>query len=468
MGENNNDQVWLDEEVTDKKKKKYIIIVAIIILLLITGSLFFYNANKKINSYVNKIYPGVTINGVDVGGKTKEDAKNLIEVNLLEQVKDKTITLLAGEKSIVVEYSKINPEYKVDIALNKALAMGKNESVLKQNSYIKKGIKQEVKVEFGYDEKVVDDYLTTLNKDVTVPAKNATLEVVEDKFNIVSAENGLELDVEKAKAILDENIDCDINIMDDKIEVPIREQLPKVTDELISEIDTKFGSASTSFNTGDWNRTENLKVATGNINGTVLMPGETFSYNEVVGERTTARGFKAGASFSGSEIVQSIGGGVCQISTTLYQAVMRSGIRSTERTNHSMRVGYANPSEDATVAWGYLDYKFKNIYDSPIFIQGIITDGIVTFNVFGNKEDIGNKTFELVGVTTGSVNPGSTRVNDSSLPAGTQIVERRPTMGTSSVGYLVTYEDGKEVSREEVSRDSYNSTPGVIRYGTGS
>ncbi|MGL4762938.1 MAG: VanW family protein [Sarcina sp.] len=462
MGGNNG--VWINE---DQQKKKIGIIIVIIILLISSIGFLFYNINKKIEGWENKIYPGITINGVDVGSRSKDEAKKLVEVNLLEKVREKTIKLVASKDSVVVEYAKINPEYKVDAAIDAAIKIGKKENFLKKNSYIKKGVKEDVEVEFGYDEKVVDEYLKTLNKEVTVLAKNADLEVVGDEIKIISAENGVELDIEKAKSILDENIDCDTNIMNDEIEVPIREQLPKITDEDIAEIDSKFATASTSFNSGDWNRTENLKVATDNINGTVLMPGETFSYNEVVGERSLERGFKAGASFSGSEVVESIGGGICQISTTLYQAIMKSGIKSTERYNHTMKVSYANPSEDATVAWGYLDYKFKNTYDSPIFIQGIISDGIITFNIFGDKDDIGNKTFDLLGVTTGSSNPGSKRINDSSLLKGKQVVEKRPIMGMTSKGYLITYENGKEISREEISSDVYNSIQGIIRYGTG-
>ena len=465
MGENNND-VWINEERRGNRKKKYIIGGGLI-LVIVGISFFFYNINKKVDSWANKIYPSISINGVNVGGKTLVEAKKLIEVNLLEKVTDKTIKLVASGKEIIVEYEKINPEYKVDAAIDKALTIGKKENFLKKNSYIKNGIKEEIKVEFGYDEKVVDEYLKTFNLEVTVLAKDAGIEAVGDEVKIIPAENGIELDLEKTKEIIDENIDCDTNIMNDEIEVPIRVQLPKVTDEIISEIDSRFATASTSFNSGDWNRAENLRLATKNINGTVLMPGELFSYNEVVGERTIETGFKAGAAFSGGEVVQSIGGGICQISTTLYQAIMGSGIPSVERTNHSMRVGYAPPSEDATVAWGYLDYKFKNVYDSPIFIQGIISDGIVTFNIYGDKDDLGNKTYELVGVSTGNVNPGSTRVNDDSLPAGTQIVEKRPVAGLTSVGYLVTYENGKEISRKQVSTDTYNSTQGVIRYGTG-
>ena len=322
MGGNNG--VWINE---DQQKKKIGIIIVIIILLISSIGFLFYNINKKIEGWENKIYPGITINGVDVGSRSKDEAKKLVEVNLLEKVREKTIKLVASKDSVVVEYAKINPEYKVDAAIDAAIKIGKKENFLKKNSYIKKGVKEDVEVEFGYDEKVVDEYLKTLNKEVTVLAKNADLEVVGDEIKIISAENGVELDIEKAKSILDENIDCDTNIMNDEIEVPIREQLPKITDEDIAEIDSKFATASTSFNSGDWNRTENLKVATDNINGTVLMPGETFSYNEVVGERSLERGFKAGASFSGSEVVESIGGGICQISTTLYQAIMKFGIK---------------------------------------------------------------------------------------------------------------------------------------------
>lgn len=431
MGEDNN-EIWINEETTKRKKRKSIIVFAIIGLLLVVSGILYYAIDKKIDSYANKIYPGVTVNGVDVGNKTKGEAKGLIEVELLEQVKDKTIKLVAREKSIVIEYDKINPEYKIDAALDKALAVGKSEKIFKKFVYITKGIKENIKVEFGYDKKIVDDYISNLNEEVTIPAKNATLDIDNGEIKIISAKNGLELDVEKLKTILDEKINCDINIMDDVIEVPVREQLPKVTDELISEIDGKLSTSTTSFNNGDWGRTQNLKVATGYISGTVLMPGETFSYNDTVGERRTDRGFKPGAAFSGDEVVQTIGGGVCQISTTLYQAIMKAGIPSVERTNHSMKVTYAAPSEDSTVAWGYLDYKFKNIYDSPIYIEGVMGVNTVTFNIYGDKSEMGNKTYDLVGATTGTYNGV-----------------------LSSIGYLITYEDGKQVSKEVVSRDNY-------------
>lgn len=427
MGDIWNEQDELERRKKAKKKKAYIITIAIISIICLIAGYFMY-INSKVKSWENKIYKGVTINGLDVSGKTKDEAKKIISSELISKVGDKSITLSSNGESVTVEYKEINPSYKIDEAIEDALNHGKTQGVLTKNSYIKNGAPKNVKINFGYDKDIMDTYLKELNSKVVVAPKNATLKVVDEKFEIIPQVNGIELNLEETNKILNEEIDCNIDVMKEEIELPTKESMAKVTDEMLSEIDGKIGSASTRFNPGDWSRTTNLKVATGNINGTVLMPGQEFSYNEVVGERTVERGFKPGAAFEGKEVVQTIGGGVCQISTTLYQAITKSGILPTERYNHTMPVTYAEFSEDATVAWGYLDYKFKNTYDTPIFIEGIVGDGIVTFNVYGNQEDLKGYTYDLVGMSTG---------------------------GGTSKGYFVTYKDDKEVDRVHISSDVY-------------
>lgn len=468
MRENN---IWSEQDELNKRKKKkrnIYIIIAVIIFIILSLSAFLVLTNKKVKSWENKIYNGITINGIDVSGKTKEEAKLLISADLIDKVDDKSITIKSKNENVVVPYEKIKPQYKIDDAINEALSSGKNEGLFSKNSYINKGMNKNIEVLFGYDNEVMATYLNELNEKIMVEPQNAKLKINGDKIEVIAQKNGLELDLDASKKLLNEEIDCNIDVMKETLELPTKEKIAKVTEEVLGQIDTKLSSSSTNFNSGDWNRTTNLKIATGNINGTVLLPGEEFSYNEVVGERTVDRGFKEGASFVGGEVVPSIGGGVCQISTTLYQAVTKSGILPTERSNHTMAVSYADPSEDATVAWGYLDYKFKNTYDSPIYIEGIITDGTVTFNVYGDGEDLNGYTYDLVGVLTGTTNPGSKRINDSSLSKGTEVVEKRPSIGRTSKGYFVTYKDGEEVERKEISSDIYDSVQGVIRYGTGS
>ncbi|MGL5822894.1 MAG: VanW family protein [Sarcina sp.] len=448
-----------------KNKKRLYFIIGIVIIIGIISS-YMVILNNNIKKWENKVYPEVSLNGIAIGGKTKEEIKVDINTTLLDKMNDKKLKIVAKDKHEIIDYSNLKLEYNIEKAIDEALNCGKKDSIFKKNSYIKKGLDKNINIELSYDKDHINETLKNLNFQIQVNPKNATLNIKGEEIVAIEGEKGFSLDIEKSMEIIDGNISGDINNSESVLELPIKEIEPKIKSDMIKDINGKFSSASTSFNTGDLSRNTNLKIATQQVNGTILLPGEEFSYNEVVGERSTARGFKAAGAFSGGEVVQSIGGGICQISSTLYQAIMRSGIESTERYNHTMSVSYAKPSEDATVAWGYLDYKFKNPYKHPIYIQGIITDGIVTFNVYGNKEELDGRTFELVGVVTGTINPGSKRIADSKMAKGTQVVEKRPAVGRTSKGYLITYKNGEEVSRKEVSNDVYNSTTGIIRYGT--
>lgn len=410
------------------KRKKIYISLGIVGAVIVGGLTYFLTVKNNVENWNNKIYTGITINGIDVGGKTKDEAVKYLKNGLIEKVEDKKITISSEGESIAIEYDKIKPSYKVEDAVNEAFKIGKDESLFDKNSHIKNGVEKDIEIAFGYDEKAIDECIAALNDKMLIPAKDAVLNINGGELEIIKEEKGLELDREKSIELIKAELDCDIDVMKEKIELPTKASEAKITEKALSEIDGILGSSSTRYNGGDVSRTTNLRIATGNINGMILMPGEEFSYNEVVGERTTARGFREGAAFVGNKVVQSVGGGICQISTTLYQSIMKSGIKSTERYNHSMSVTYAAHSEDATVAWGYLDYKFKNIYDSPIYIQGNIGDGIVTFNIYGDTDDLGGHTYDLVGVSLG---------------------------GNTSAGYLVTYKDGKEIDRERVSTDTY-------------
>ncbi|MGL4990171.1 MAG: VanW family protein [Sarcina sp.] len=454
-------------KVFDKKKNIYIAIIAVALAILFIIFCLFFIKNK-VNKWENKVYRGISINGIDISGKTKDEAKKIVSDKLIGKISDKVLVIKSKGESVEIPYDEIKPEYKVENAIDEALESGKNKNLLNKFIGIKKGINKNINIDFEYDEEIMSMYIEQLNELIEIPAKDASINVDSDGvLEVIEEINGSEIDFGKSKELISKQIKTDLEIGKSEIELPLKEKTAKVTQEVLAQIDTKIATASTNFNTADINRTENLKIATNNINGTILLPGEEFSYNDVVGERTVEKGFKEGASFAGGEVVQSIGGGVCQISTTLYQAVTKAGILPTERYNHTMSVTYANPSEDATVAWGYLDYKFKNIYTNPVYIEGVITDGIVTFNVYGHNDDLDGYTYDLIGVLTGSINPGSKRINDSSLPKGTEIIEKRPSVGKSSKGYLIKYKQGQEIERKEISSDIYNSTQGIIRYGVG-
>lgn len=420
-----------------KERKKVHLYVAIGVIAVILGGTgaYVYSTNKLVNSWSNKIYPSVVVNGVDVGGKTKEEAKLLLNDNMYEKVNEKKLILKADGKEVAIEYNKINPKLDIDGAINKAFSYGKDENLISKSKLIKKGVHSNVELKFTYDDKVLKEYKDEFNEKVNKEHKNATIAVNSGAVSVIPGENGIKVSKKSLDKVITENLNSDLTSMVVSKDVEIEVDEPTITAKMLEKIDGRIGSSTTSFNAGDWQRTTNLRIATKHINGTILMPGESFSYNDVVGERLSSRGFMNGAGFMGNKVVPTIGGGVCQISTTLYQAVSNSGILPTERHPHSMLTTYTSPSEDAAVAWEVLDYKFKNTYDFPIYIEGYLSGSSVTFNVYGNKAGLGGKSYKLVGVT---------RSTGGSVAA-------------SSSGYLVTYENGVEVNRKLIANDVYRN-----------
>ena len=196
------------------------------------------------------------------------------------------------------------------------------------------------------------------------------------------------------------------------------------------------------------------------------MPGEIFSFNDVVGPRTAERGYKEAGTYVGNKIEPGIGGGICQVSTTIYRAAMKANLRSIERTNHSMAVGYAQPGLDATVSYGYLDYKFKNTYDFPIYIQGNTSGKVVTYSIYGDPSALNGRTYDMASEILETIPPETKVVDDSSLPVGQEVTEGAGMTGYRARAYQITYENGSEVNREVVSTDTYASVGIVVKKGT--
>ena len=188
---------------------------------------------------------------------------------------------------------------------------------------------------------------------------------------------------------------------------------------------------STYYSASNVNRTTNLRLAANKINGTVLMPGETFSYNKVVGARTIAAGYKEAPIYVSGEVVDGLGGGICQITSTLYNAVILANLDIVERTNHQFVPSYVKASRDATVVYGALDFKFKNNRNYPIKINCSVSGGVASFQIFGLKQD------------------NDYQVEISSYETG------RTATAIYSEAYKILKKDGKVISKHLLSRDTY-------------
>lgn len=465
MDEENKAQ---EQKKTKKTKRIKLIGISLIVLLaiLIGGIIVYYFSIKEnVRQWGSKIYPGITIENTDVSGKTKEEAEQLLKDKFGEAILDKKLIVKAENDQIEINYKDLDPSYNIVDVVSEALNYGKNLNLFEQNLLTKKGTDKSYKLEFKFNEEKLKEFEEQLTKKVDKDPKNSTIRINRGNISITDSSNGRKINQEEMDKLIKESINGNVEETIE-VNVPVETVKPTRSKSELSEVDGKIATFTTDYSSSTENRATNVEIAVKAINGKLLMPGETFAYNETVGPRTKARGFKDAAVFVGDKVEDGIGGGICQVSTTLYRAVMNAGIKSVERKNHSMKTSYSPVGLDAVVAWGYLDYKFKNTYDFPIYIEGIASNRKITFNIYGNVKGMGGKSYGLEAGPVTTLNAKVNRVNDSNLPSGTEKWEKKPVDGYKVSSYLVTYQNGKQINREFIATDNYIKSDGVLRVGT--
>jgi len=223
-----------------------------------------------------------------------------------------------------------------------------------------------------------------------------------------------------------------------------------------------ISSFTTRYDASNINRSQNLAIATEKINGTVLMPGEEFSFNQVVGKRTIEAGYKDAKIYQDGQVVDGLAGGICQISSTLYNAVIKANLEIVERRNHSFPTSYVQVGKDATVVYGVIDFKFKNSRTYPIKIEGSVNSGIAEFNIHGIKEET-EYSVDLSPVVTASIPYSTQYIPDPTLAPGQQVPVQNGSNGCKVTTYKETRLDGKLVSKEIISTDTYQPMKAIIR-----
>ena len=316
---------------------------------------------------------------------------------------------------------------------NLILTSGKEGNVVNINqmvSYIKNGIMNltlknrtlDIATSIKQPSKI---NIEKIYEEVHKEAKDAYY--TQNPFSVYPSENGIDfaISLEEATQMLEEE--------KEEYTIPLKILYPKVTTNMIGTeaFPDLLSSFSTNYNARDTDRTTNLKLATNKINGTVLMPGETFSYNQVVGARTIAAGYKEAPIYVQGQVVDGLGGGICQITSTLYNAVLYANLEIVERSNHQFVPSYVTASRDATVVYGSIDFKFKNNRNYPIKLICSVANGVASFQIFGLKTD---NEYEVV---------------ISSYETG------RTSNAIYSEAYKILKQNGQVVDKQLLSRDVY-------------
>lgn len=285
--------------------------------------------------------------------------------------------------------------------------------------------------------------------------------ISQDPVTVHPHVNGVDfaITMEEAQKILQED--------KDEYEIPLKITIANKTVNDLGEeaFPNTLGTFTTRYDASNKNRSNNIVLASSKINGTVILPGETFSYNKTVGKRTITSGFKEAGAYAGGKVIQEVGGGICQVSSTLYNAVLYANLEIVDRSNHYFECSYVDAGRDATVSWGTVDFKFRNNRTYPIKIEAYSKNGVVKISIKGIKEE---KEYEVTiqSKITSIIKKTVQYIEDPTLEIGEEVVEQEGHNGCTSKTYKIVKYNGTVVSNDVISSDSYHALEKIVRKGT--
>ncbi len=411
----------------------------------------------------DKIESGIYVNDMDLSGMTVEEARETIE-SYVESYGNAEVTLHAvDEGTIVTTASDLGLKWGNEEILDEAASFGRDGDILQCYKELKDlEYKNKVyKVSFDFDKNRIRTFIEENAGQYNQEAVNATLTKTETGFQVTEGQSGVVIDTAASVDAVYNYLLSDWDGAACDIDLVVSVDEPEGTAEDLAKVKDVLGTFTTSYSTSGSSRSANVANGCSLINGTTLYPGEEFSAYEAVSPFSEANGYYMAGSYLNGQVVDSLGGGICQVSTTLYNAVLLSELEVTERYNHSMIVTYVDPSADAAIAESSgKDFKFKNSTEYPIYIEGITTpDKQITFTIYGVETRDSNREVSYESVVLERINPDTEVIyTDASRPVGYCSVQSAH-IGYKAQLWKVVRENGVEVSREQVNSSSYMKAP---------
>lgn len=414
----------------------------------------------------DEIAMGVYAGEVNISGLTKEEAAEAIE-NYFQEKAEEKITLTVGNENMEVTRGDLGISWANPEVVEEAYGLGKTGNLIKRYKDVKDLEFTNEVFELDYTANsskirtVVSEECTKLNKEAT----NHGLEKTSAGFRIVEGQQGVVVDESAAEEAILAYIEDEYDGVSAAIDIPTMISEPLGSREELEKVRDLLGSFETSFKSSGSNRSKNVRTGAGHINGTVLYPGEEFSTYEYVTPFTTENGYAMAGSYLNGKTVDSMGGGICQVSSTLYNAVLMAELEVTERSPHSMMVNYVQASADAAIAGTYKDFKFKNSTDAPIYIEAYATDDKkVVFNIYGHETRPVGRTVKYVNKVLSST-PAVTELHaDGGQGLGYRVVESGHN-GCKAELYKEVYMNGVLQSSEWVNKSNYAVSNRKVYYG---
>jgi vancomycin resistance protein YoaR len=420
-------------------------------------------------------YSGISVGGVDVSGKTKEDARTILLEEIQKSAPKVNMTFQVGSKKYPLDPSAFSSENDLDTVLEAAFSYNRTTSPTDDINVLKaryeelstlKNKKKDFPLSFKVGAEKIDEVVEDLLKPLETKPVDATVkgfDLLTLSFVYTDSSEGMSLDIDQAIKEARETIES--QVLEKTIIVKTNKISPKVTKSQFEEKLGKISSFTTNTTTNS-NRNTNIDNVCKAMDGLVLLPGESFDFNEFIGQRTAEKGYKEAPGIYNGTTRQELGGGICQTTGTLYHSLLMADLQIDERHPHSWPSDYVTTGTDATVTWGGPNFGFSNNTEYPIAIHCYYADYKVTMEVYGRLLKDG-MTIDVVGVVTGSSDPGTPEyVADPTLPVGKTVSERLSHKYISALCFKVYYDkDGKEIKREQASSSIYPAIRAKIRVG---
>lgn len=440
--------------------KKSIIVsifIAVVLIIAALGSGFYIYKNIL---NIDTIYKGVTIDGYDVGNKRMEQALEYIKEKKEKEIPNKSMNLIYEEKIFNIKLPQLGFSYKYEDGVKTAFKLGRQGNILKRLKdiiKIKNGV--EVPLNFSYKYNKIEDVVKEISQEINKEASDATINITKGKITLTDEIIGKILMTDKLSRDIIENI----YLLKD-MKIPVENIQPRITKDVLSRIDGIIGEFSTSFRGSSSGRIENIKLSAKAISNKLILPGEELSYNNTTGPRESEYGYKEANVIIGGELTPGLGGGVCQTSTTMYNALILADITILERHPHSIPANYVPYGQDAAVAYGYLDLKFRNDFDFPIFTYAKTVENNLYIYIYGDTKSK-DYVVKIKPEIVEKIYAKTEERYDESLPPGTRLDIQKGRTGYKVNTYKSIVKNGKLVSKELITSDHYRKKDYIYKVG---
>lgn len=445
-------------ELLEKIKENKIVLLSVVAFIFVMSFVYYGHEKKS-----DHIAHGIKIDGIKVAGLNKEEAKKKIEKTKEDEIKDEEINFIFGEKNYKVPVRDLGYSLNTNEVVNEAYNIGKTNNVFKDYfNIIGAGIfRKNIKLNETFNEEKVNLALDQLDGQIHIEPINAHMYVKDDDFKIVKESNGRAINRKKTKELID-------NYLNDKkdVELVIKTLKPSLYEKDFNGIDSLLAEYSTNYSSSGSNRKENISLGASFFDGILLEPNKEISFNAQTGGITEEQGFKTAGVILNGELDSGIGGGICQVSTTLYNALIRADVDITERYNHSRPIGYVPLGTDAAVVDGYKDLKFVNNGEYPLYLKSYTDGNNVKFKVYGNKKS-NDYDINIVPKLVSVKEPREIKKYSTKLPSGQTEIKSSGSKGYYYETYKEYVKDGEVVNSEKISNSNYVAKDRVVVIGEG-